>query len=70
MLVLAPQAFAVGTHLTVRFPLPLTGEIVALGANVRWARPRHRKQSAMGLELVAVPDSIKKTIAKYVETGA
>jgi serine/threonine-protein kinase len=71
LLLMTPQAFAVGTMITVRFPLPLTGEIVALGALVRWARPRHRKQCAVGVELVAVPDSIRKTIAKYVEeTGA
>ncbi len=71
LLVMAPHALAVGTTLTIRFPLPQTGTIVAYPARVRWARPRHRGKCAMGIEIIDLPDAGRKVIESYVqEAGA
>jgi len=67
MLVMAPQALAVGTRVVLRFPVPTTGAILALPARVAWARPRSRGKSAMGLDVFDIPEAARKVIAAYVE---
>jgi len=70
LLVMAPHALPVGTTLTVRFPLPQTGQIVMYPARIRWARPRHRGNIAMGIEITDLPTAGREVIEAYVkETG-
>jgi serine/threonine protein kinase len=65
MLVLSPIGFALGARVQVHFASPLTGEMVALHALVRWIR-EGRGRSAMGLEFVEVPPAVRGNIGQYI----
>ena len=67
MLALTPVAFVLGARVTVRFASPLTGEMIALAATVRWTRDG-RGKSAMGLEFEGVPPLVRRVIADYIAT--
>lgn len=49
----------------VKFPLPMSGKVVTLGAVVRWARPRAGGH-AQGLELRDVPPEVRREIEVYL----
>lgn len=51
--------------LSVKFPLPMSGQVVKLRAVVRWARP-HPKGHAAGLELCEVPLDVRREIEVYL----
>ncbi|HEX8793978.1 MAG TPA: serine/threonine-protein kinase [Polyangiaceae bacterium] len=65
MLVVSPIGFALGAPAEVRFATPLTGEMIALPAVVRWTR-EGRGRTAMGLEFAGVPDVVRANIAQYI----
>jgi serine/threonine protein kinase len=65
MLVVSPLGFVLGASLEVRFATPLTGEMIAVPAVVRWTR-EGRGRTAMGLEFAGVPDAVRGIIAQYI----
>jgi len=65
MLVVSPLGFVLGASLELRFASPLTGEMIALPAAVRWTR-EGRGRTAMGLEFAGVPDAVRGIIAQYI----
>jgi serine/threonine protein kinase len=65
MLVVSPLGFVLGASLVVRFASPLTGEMVALRAAVRWTR-EGRGRTAMGLEFADAPPALRDNIAQYI----
>jgi hypothetical protein len=67
MLVLTPVAFVLGASLKARFASPLTGEMISVGAMVRWTRDG-RGKSAMGIEFVEVPALVRRVIGDYIAT--
>ncbi len=67
MLVLTPVAFVLGAGLKARFASPLTGEMISVGATVRWTRDG-RGKSAMGIEFVEVPPLVRRVIGDYIAT--
>ncbi len=65
MLVVSPLGFVLGAPVEVRFASPLTGEMIALPAAVRWTR-EGRGRTAMGLEFAGVPAEVREVIAQYI----
>jgi serine/threonine protein kinase len=73
MLVLSQSEFAVHERVAVRLALPITGTVVSIEAQVRWARTAPklaRGARATGLEFVDLPDVARAAIAKYVSVMA
>jgi c-di-GMP-binding flagellar brake protein YcgR len=67
MLVVAPQSLELGVALEMRFASPMTGEMIAVQATVRWTR-EGRGRSAMGLEFENVPPVLRDIVAQYIAT--
>ena len=67
MLVVAPQSLELGVALEMRFASPMTGEMIAVQATVRWTR-EGRGRSAMGLEFENVPPVLRGIVAQYIAT--
>jgi serine/threonine protein kinase len=65
MLVLSPLHFDLGVPLGVRFASPMTGEMIAIDASVRWTRDG-RGKSAVGLEFVGVPPVLRRVVADFI----
>ena len=65
MLVLSPMHFALGAPLAVRFASPITGEMIAIDASVRWTRDG-RGKSAVGLEFVGAPPVLRRVVADFI----
>jgi len=65
MLVVSPMHFTLGAPLAVRFASPLTGEMIAIDASVRWTRDG-RGKSAVGLEFVTVPPVLRRVVADFI----
>jgi serine/threonine protein kinase len=65
MLVLSPMHFVLGAPLAVRFASPITGEMIAIDASVRWTRDG-RGKSAVGLEFVGVPPVLRRVVADFI----
>ena len=65
MLVLSPMHFALGAPLAVRFASPITGEMIAIDASVRWTRDG-RGKSAVGLEFGTVPPVLRRVVADFI----
>ena len=65
MLVLSPMHFVLGAPLGVRFASPITGEMIAIDASVRWTRDG-RGKSAVGLEFVGVPPVLRRVVADFI----
>jgi serine/threonine protein kinase len=65
MLVVSPLAFPLGAALRLQFATPVTGEMIALDASVRWTR-EGRGKSAMGLEFDKVPPDLRGIVAQYI----
>ena len=65
MLVLSPMHFVLGAPLSVRFASPITGEMIAIDASVRWTRDG-RGKSAVGLEFVGVPPVLRRVVADFI----
>lgn len=65
MLVVSPMHLALGAPLAVRFASPLTGEMIAIDASVRWTRDG-RGKSAVGLEFVTVPPVLRRVVADFI----
>ena len=65
MLVLSPMHFVLGAPLAVRFASPLTGEMIAIDASVRWTRDG-RGKSAVGLEFVGAPPVLRRVVADFI----
>jgi serine/threonine-protein kinase len=65
MLVVAPLSFPLGAPLRMRFASPMTGEMIALDASVRWTR-EGRGRSAMGLEFENVSSALRGVVAQYI----
>ncbi|HTB75352.1 MAG TPA: serine/threonine-protein kinase [Polyangiaceae bacterium] len=65
MLVVSPMHFPLGAPLAVRFASPLTGEMIAIDASVRWTRDG-RGKSAVGLEFVTVPPVLRRVVADFI----
>jgi eukaryotic-like serine/threonine-protein kinase len=65
MLVLSPLHFDLGVPLAVRFASPMTGEMIAIDASVRWTRDG-RGKSAVGLEFVGVPPVLRRVVADFI----
>ena len=49
----------------VRFASPITGEMIAIDASVRWTRDG-RGKSAVGLEFVGVPPVLRRVVADFI----
>ncbi len=67
MLVVTALPLPLGQRLTARFASPVTGEMLFVEAAVRWTR-EGRGRSAMGLEYVGAPPTLRGSIAEYVST--
>jgi serine/threonine protein kinase len=65
MLVVSPMHLTLGAPLAVRFASPLTGEMIAIDASVRWTRDG-RGKSAVGLEFVTVPPVLRRVVADFI----
>ena len=65
MLVLSPLHFDLGAPLAVRFASPITGEMIAIDASVRWTRDG-RGKSAVGLEFVGAPPVLRRVVADFI----
>jgi serine/threonine-protein kinase len=65
MLVLSPLAFPLGAALRVQFATPVTGEMIDLGATVRWTR-EGRGRSALGIEFTEVPPLLRGIVSQYI----
>ena len=65
MLVLSPIHFALGAPVSVRFASPMTGEMIAIDASVRWIRDG-RGKSAVGLEFGSVPPVLRRVFADFI----
>ncbi len=65
MLVLSPLHFDLGAPVAVRFASPMTGEMIAIDASVRWTRDG-RGRSAVGLEFVGVPPVLRRVVADFI----
>ena len=65
MLVVSPLGFPLGAALRLRFATPVTGEMIALDASVRWTR-EGRGRSAMGLEFTDVPPQLRGIVSQYL----
>ncbi len=65
MLVLSPLAFPLGASLRLEFATPVTGEMIALDATVRWTR-EGRGRSALGLEFTTVPGLLRGIVSQYI----
>jgi serine/threonine-protein kinase len=65
MLVVAPQALPLGAPVRMRFASPMTGEMIAIEASVRWTR-EGRGKSAMGLEFVNVSPLFRSAVGQYI----
>lgn len=65
MLVVSPLSFPLGAALRLQFATPVTGEMIALDASVRWTR-EGRGKSAMGLEFGAVPEDLRGIVSQYI----
>jgi serine/threonine protein kinase len=65
MLVVSPTHLLLGAPLAVRFASPLTGEMIAVDASVRWTRDG-RGKSAVGLEFVSVPPALRRVVADFI----
>jgi serine/threonine-protein kinase len=65
MLVVAPISLPLGGQLQMRFASPVTGEMLALDASVRWTR-EGRGRSAMGLEFENMPAVMRGIVAQYI----
>ena len=65
MLVLSPLGLPLGAPLELRFATPVTGEMIALRASVRWTR-ENRGRSAMGVEFTSVPPLLRGIIGQYI----
>jgi serine/threonine protein kinase len=65
MLVVSPLGFPLGAPMELRFATPVTGEMIALQASVRWTRDG-RGRSAMGVEFGAVPPLLRGIIGQYI----
>jgi len=65
MLVVSPMHFALGAPLSVRFASPITGEMIAIDASVRWTRDG-RGKSAVGLEFLSVPPVLRRVVADFI----
>lgn len=65
LLVLAPQAFEQAVPVRVRFALPMTGEVIEIGATARWVKAA-RVTGAVGLQFTALPPQAHEIIERYV----
>ncbi len=65
MLVVSPLGFPLGSSLRLQFATPVTGEMIALDATVRWTR-EGRGRSAMGLEFTHVPPLLRGIVSQYI----
>jgi hypothetical protein len=65
MLVVSPLGFPLGAPLELRFATPVTGEMIALSASVRWTR-EGRGRSAMGVEFGTVPPILRGIIGQFI----
>jgi len=65
MLVVSPLGFPLGAPLELRFATPVTGEMIALAASVRWTR-EGRGRSAMGVEFGTVPPILRGIIGQFI----
>jgi serine/threonine protein kinase len=65
MLVLSPLAFPLGAALSLQFATPVTGEMIALDATVRWTR-EGRGRSALGVEFDEVPSILRGIVSQYI----
>jgi serine/threonine-protein kinase len=65
MLVVSPLGFPLGAAMELRFATPVTGEMIAVGASVRWTRDG-RGRSAMGVEFATVPPLLRGIIGQYI----
>ncbi len=67
MLLLGPCVLDDEEQVQVRFALPITGQVISLGAVVRWRREARDGRGATGLRFVDLDAGHRKTIAQYVE---
>jgi c-di-GMP-binding flagellar brake protein YcgR len=65
LLVLAPQAFEQAELVNVRFALPMTGQVIEIGATARWVKAA-RATGAVGLQFSALPPEAHDVIDRYV----
>jgi serine/threonine-protein kinase len=70
LLVLSRTDCTAGQRITLRFALPMEGNVVSVEADVRWARAALgvEKQGlcAIGLEFVHLPDPVRASVEHYV----
>jgi len=65
LLVLAPQAFEQAELVKVRFALPMTGQVIEIGATARWVKAA-RATGAVGLQFSSLPPEAHEVIERYV----
>jgi hypothetical protein len=66
MLVVSPVGYPLGAPLELRFATPVTGEMIAMHATVRWTR-EGRGRCAMGLEFANVPPLLRGIVTQYIQ---
>jgi serine/threonine protein kinase len=66
MLVVSPVGYPLGAALELRFATPVTGEMIAMHATVRWTR-EGRGRCAMGLEFANVPPLLRGIVTQYIQ---
>ncbi len=67
VLVVAPTPLPIGAPVTLRFASPADGGAIVVSASVRWAR-EGRGRTAMGLEFINAPATLRGIVAKYIAT--
>ncbi|HEY4013467.1 MAG TPA: serine/threonine-protein kinase [Polyangiaceae bacterium] len=67
MLVITPVPLAVGAPVTLRFASPAGGGPAVVAASVRWAR-EGRGRTAIGVEFINAPTTLRSIVAKYIAT--
>ncbi|MES1182877.1 MAG: serine/threonine-protein kinase [Myxococcales bacterium] len=65
LLVLAPQAFEQAELVEVRFALPMTGQVIEIGATARWVKAAGVR-GAVGLQFSSLPADAHEVIDRYV----
>ena len=68
VLVVTARGCHPGASVSIRLALPITGEVTAIAATVRWARPA-RGRNAIGLEFFNMPKDALALIETYVTQG-
>jgi Tfp pilus assembly protein PilZ len=66
VLLVTRESYAQGEKLKIRFSLPVSGRVLAVGGIVRWSRVA-RGAPVIGLEFNELPEAARNEIRQYVQ---